>query len=187
MKFSLLALATLVAVPLSTFAQAPIGPGSIKLDKIEPEAVNTPEFNITGGQTKRSRTEKWLVLEVGYETKAEEIDELTFKFTVLFENKLLTGEVSYVNILKDREHFASVYISPKAIKKLTGGKNMTGASLGNVWVEVSRQGQKLGELAMKQGGIPNAPQTTGMILNKMQTPFSVLYYDRYEEIKPTTR
>ena len=37
----------------------------------------------------------------------------------------------------------------------------------------------------KGGAMPNLPKKTGFLLNKNQTPFAPLFYDRYEEIKPT--
>jgi hypothetical protein len=98
---------------------------------------------------------------------------------------LLEGEVSYVNITKGKEHFAVMYISPKSIEKLLGGKPLTGAAVENVWVEVSRQGQVLAREAKDKGAQPNVPRLTGMLANKSQTPFAPLFYDRYNEIKPT--
>jgi hypothetical protein len=139
---------------------------------------------VTGGPTKRSKNEKWLEFEVAYDTAPDEIDELTFRFTALVEKKLLTGEVTYVNILKGRDHYAVMYISPKGIARLTGGRALTGAGIENVWVEVSRQGQLLGKESFKPGVPPNVAQVAGLVLRKDETPFAPLFYDRYEAIKP---
>jgi hypothetical protein len=92
-----------------------------------------------------------------------------------------------MSILKGREHFAVMYISPKTIDRLTGGKPLTSAAVENVWIEVSRQGQVLDRTSLKPGNVPNAPQVPGMIQNKNETPFAPLYYDRYEIIKTATR
>ncbi len=160
----------------------------MKLAKVQPEVVKTPEYQIVGGQNKRFKNREWLEVEVGYETKLEEIDELTFKFTLLFEKHLLDGEVTYVNIPKDREHYAVMYVPPRALEKLTGGKPITPANIENVWVEVLHQGQTLDKQAFKPAQIPNVQHTTGLILNKDQAaPFAPLYYDRYEAIKPASR
>ena len=35
--------------------------------------------------------------------------------------------------------------------------------------------------------VPNLPQAPGKILNKSQTPFAPLWYDRYEALKPATK
>jgi hypothetical protein len=183
MKFPAFLLSVAVALGASAYAQVPIGPNSIKLGRLAVAAVNTPEYQITGGQTKRYEIKKWIEMEISYETMAEEIDELTFKFTAQIEGKLLDGEVTYVNISKGKEKYAVAYISPKSIEKLTKGKPLTGASIGNVWVEVNRQGQVLAKESKDKGVPPNVPHVAGMILNKNQTPFGPLFYDRYEEIR----
>lgn len=175
----------LAALGLCASAQAPIGPGSIKLGKVQPEVVKTPEFNVTGGPQKRSKTGQWLEVEVEFETKPEDIDELTFKYTILVEKRLLDGEVTHVNIPKGRDHFSVVYVSPRSLEKLTGGKALNGGSIENVWVEVSKQGQVLDKASFKPGVPPNLPHQAGMVLNKDETPFAPLFYDRYEAIKKT--
>lgn len=185
MKTTLLAVLSLTGLTTGAFAQAVVGPTSIKLGKVEISAPSTPEYNITGGQNKRYKLGKWLEFEVSYETVPEEIDELTFKFTALIENKLLDGEVTYINIGKGRDHYAVMYLSPKSIDKLTGGRTLTAASIQNVWVEVSRQGQVLAKESFKPAQQPNLPRVAGLVLNKNQTPFAPLFYDRYEEIKGT--
>lgn len=182
-----LALVLLAFAALGTAAQAqiPVGPASVKLGKVEISAPSTPEYQVTGGQNKRYKTGKWLEFEVSYDTVPDEIDELTFKFTALIEKKLLDGEVTYVNIAKGRDHYAVMYISPKSIDKLTGGKALTPASIENVWVELTRQGQVLARTSFRPGNAPNLPHVAGMVVNKTQTPFAPLFYDRYEEIKAT--
>jgi hypothetical protein len=184
MKTAAFVLTALLVIPLVAPAQAPVGPGSIELGKIAPEVVKTPEFQLSSGPTKRTgRSLSWIEFEVGYEVKAEAIDELTFKFIAQIEKQLITGEVTYVNIAKGRDKFAVMYVSPKGIDRLTKGKALSNASIENVWVEVSRQGQILAKAGWKNTAVPNAPQVAGLLLNKNQTPFAPLFYDRYEEIK----
>lgn len=178
-----IALAILLAASLSARAQAPVGPGSVKLGKIAPEFVTTPEIQYTGGPQKRTgRAQKWLEVEVAYETKPESIDELTFKFSTILDKQLINGEVTYANIGKG-EHFGVMYVTPKGLEKLTKGKGPNANSVENVFVEINRQGQKLAEASFKPGSLPNMPQLTGFMFNKNQTPFAPLFYDRYEEIK----
>ena len=187
MKILSLLVVGFAALTFSANAQVPVGPNSIKLGRIEITAPTTPEYNITGGQNKRYKLGKWIEIEIPYETVPPEIDELTFKVTALIENKLLDGEVTYVNIAKGREHYGVMYLSPKSIEKLTGGAPLTPTAIVNVWVEVSRQGQVLGKASYKNTPQPNVPRVTGMLLTKNNTPFAPLYYDRYEEIKSTGR
>jgi hypothetical protein len=184
MKILSLSLVAALAFGLQASAQTMVAPGSIKMGKVSPAVVKTPEYNLTSGPTKRSKLGEWLEVEVEFETKPEDIDELTFNYTIMIENKLLTGQVTHVNIPKGREHFSVVYIAPRTLEKLTGGR-LTSASIQNVWVTCERQGMKLDVAAYKPGPIPNLPQTTGLILNKDETPFAPLFYDRYEPIKKT--
>jgi len=188
MKTLSFSLCALFILSLGASAQTLVGPGSVKIKKIQPAVVKTPEFNITGGQSKRYKLGDWLEVEVEYETKPEEIDELTFKFTILIEKKLLDGETTYINIAnKPNEHYAVMYISPKNIDRLTGGKALTGSSIENVWVEVSKQGQVLDRSSFKPGAQPNLPRVAGQVLPKDETPFGPLYFDRYEALKKTGR
>ena len=185
MKTLLISAITAVAFIHQASAQTLVGPGAVKIGKIEPAGVKTPEFNITGGPQKRSKAGTWLEVEVEFETKAEEIDELTFTYTIMVENKLLDGSVTHVNIPKGRDHFSVVYIAPRSLEKLTGGKPLTGAGIQNVLVVVSRQGQELARQALKPTPLPNLPHLAGIVLNKSETPFAPLFFDRYEAIKVT--
>jgi hypothetical protein len=173
----------LAALALPAFSQVALGPGSVKISKIQPSVSKTPEYQITGGQNKRSKLGEWLEVEVEFETRPEEIEELTFRYTIYVERKLLDGEVTHVSIPKGRDHFSVVYVSPRSLERLTGGKPLTPASIENVWVEVSRQGQVLDRSSFKPGAVPNLPHIPGMVLNKNETPFAPLYFDRYEAIK----
>ena len=190
--FFTLAAAVMLAFGSDAMAQvgAPVGPGSAKLGKVEPSVVKTPEYQITGGQNKRYKLREWLEIEFDYATVPEEIDELTFKVYIEIEKKLLDGEVTYINIPKDREHWGVVYVAPKTLEKLTGGKALTANSIENVWVTVLHQGQEIDKpIAFKPGSgpVPNLPHLTGLVLTKDQTPFAPLYYDRYETMKPAAR
>ena len=71
-------------------------------------------------------------------------------------------------IAKEKEHFAVMYVSPKALKQLTGGKPLSAGSIENVWVEVLRQGQKLDpQTASFKGGVPkNVAHVPGFVLRK---------------------
>ncbi len=183
MKLTVSVICFFAALVSSAVCQVPLVPGAVKISKIQPSVVKTPEYQITGGQNKRSKLGEWLEVEVEFETKAEEVDELTFRYTVYVERKLLDGEVTHVNIPKGRDHFSVVFVAPRSLERLTGGKPLTPAAIENVWVEVSRQGQVLDRSSFKPGAVPNLPHISGLVLNKNETPFAPLYFDRYEAIK----
>ena len=183
MKILSLSACLALGFALHASAQVPIGVGAIKVGKIKPEIVKTPDFTIKSGPEKRSKVGDWLEVEVEFETKAEEIDEITFLYTILIEGKLLDGQVTHVSIPKGREHYSVMYVSPRTLEKLNGGKPVTISNVQNVWVTVSKQGQILDREAVKKVEPPNLPHLTGMVLNKMETPFAPLYFDRYEAIR----
>lgn len=164
-------------------AQVAPSPGSVKISKVAPAVVRTPEYQLSGGMNKRSKNGEWLEMEVEFATTPETIDELTFKFTALVEKTLLTGEVTCANIMKGREHYVVMYLSPKALARLTQGKVLNTSSIENVWVEVGYQGMRLDVASFKPGAPPNLRQIPGLLLDKSETPFAPLFYDRYEELK----
>jgi len=113
--------------------------------------------------------------------------ELTFKYDVLMNGRLYPGEITYVNIPKGRDRYSVMYMSPRNIDRITGGKQLNAAMIENIWVTISKQGQVLALSSFKEKGklVPNLPQTTGMLLPKSETPFHILWWDRYETVKPS--
>lgn len=191
MKILFLSLLAVGALATEAFAQQPVavGPGSVKITKVDISGVKSPEYQIVGGPQKRYKLGTWLEIEVSFETKVDDIDELTFNYAVLIEKTLLDGTVTHVNIPKGSEHYSVMYIAPRSLEKLVGGKAFTAASIGNAWITVSRQGQVLdgptvnAHAAYKPTAMPNLPHLAGILLNKNDTPFAPLFYDRYEAIK----
>lgn len=188
MKTYLSSLAAILGLVISAHAQVPLRTGDVKITKVSPEVVKTPEFTYQGGTQKRSHVGQWLEVEVEYETKPDMIDELTFAFKAQINGKLATGDVTYVSIPKQRDHYAVIYIAPRALENLMGGKQLTAAAIQGIWVDCTHQGQVLAQGATKPGTqAPNLPQVGGFILNKSQTPFAMLFWDRYEALKPASR
>ena len=164
---------------------------NVKIEKIMPAVVGTPEFTITNTAAKRSQPQKWLEIEVEFAVEqVEMIDELTFKFDVLINGKLYPGEITHVNIPKGKDRFTIMYISPRNLERITAGKQLTAAMIENVWITISKQGQALAISSLKDKntkGVPNLPQFPGLLTPKSETPFSVLWSDRYEAVKLPTR
>jgi hypothetical protein len=180
-------LAGLVFATLTASAQVPVvvGPRNVKLSKIQPAALSTPEFSVNI-PNKRSESLKWFEVEVEFEIDGVEIvDELTFKYIILINDKLCTGEVTHVNIPKGNNRYSVMYISPRSIDRITGGKPLNQGMVENIWVTIEKQGQKLAEKSLQKATIPNKQQVPGMLVPKSETPFQVLWWDRYEALKPT--
>lgn len=161
-------------------------PGDVKIISINPSGQKTPQYTLGVGPIKRSDSLTWLEVEVQFATLPENIDELTFEYSILLGNQLLTGSVTHVDIAKGNDHYSVVYVSPKSIAKILGKSPLTNSAIQNIWVRVTRRGQELAAKSFKPGNIPNAPQQAGMVMNKMDTPFAPLFWDRYEQTKPSS-
>jgi hypothetical protein len=181
---------SLLASGASAQVAAVVGPRNVKIDKIQPSFPTSPEFTIKGTTEKRSEYLKWFEIEVAFEIDGIElVDELTFKYSVLFNGKLYPGEVTHINIPKGRPRYSVMYISPRNLDRMTGGKLLTPAMVENIWVTVSKQGQVLATSSFKNKGspLPNLSQLQGFLLPKSETPFQVLWWDRYESVKVPSR
>jgi len=179
MKILSFAACAVLVLSLHAGAQAP---AAIKLGKVQPAVVKTPDFSLKSGGDKRTKPGDWLEIEVEFDTKGGEIDELTLEYAVQVESKLVEGLVTHITIPEGREHFSVMYISPRMLEKLTAGKPLTGSSIQNAWVTAKIKGQIVGTASHRPGNPPNLQRQPGL-LNKMETPFAPLYFDRYEAIK----
>ena len=194
MKIFTFALAALTCAAFGAPALVPLPVTSrnVKIEKIMPAIVGTPEFTVTNTAPKRSQAQKWMEIECEFAVEGIElIDELTFKFDVLISGKLYPGEITHVNIPKGKDRFTVMYISPRNLDRITGGKPLTAAMIENVWITISKQGQTLALSSIKDktGRLPvsNLPQFPGLLTPKAETPFAPLWTDRYEAVKLPTR
>ncbi|HEV7402953.1 MAG TPA: Amuc_1102 family pilus-like protein [Chthoniobacteraceae bacterium] len=186
MKALVLSLAAVVGLASTSFGQARAG--DVKIEKISPSVVKTPQFALQGGGTiKRSKDLDWLEVEVEFQTAPEIIEELSFNYKIQINGQLLVGQVDHVDIPKGRDHFSVAYIAPRVLDKVMNGKNLTSAAVQGIWVDATKQGQVISTLSTTKTAVPNLPQVTGKVLNKSQTPFAPLWYDRYEALKATPR
>ncbi len=161
---------------------------AIQLTKITRSLISTPEFNYSGAETFPTNTrDRWLSVEVEFTALAEFTEAATFKYFILINGKLLAGEVTHVNILGGRERRSVVYVPPKAVAYLMNNRPLIANSVQNVAVQVSIEGTVQGELSFARSRpqwFAALPVVTGLVLNKSQTPFAPLYWDRYEQVKP---
>jgi hypothetical protein len=173
-----------------TIPAAPITSKNVKIEKIQPAVIGTPEFVVTGTTVKRSQPQKWLEIEVEFAVEGVDIvDELTFKFDVLLNGKLCPGEITHINLPKGKDRYTIMYVSPRNLERITDGHPLNPAMIQNAWVTILRQGQVLALSSMKGKTVPlpNMALTPGMLSPKADTPFAPLWSDRYEAVKPTNR
>src|SRR5436189_4291748 len=83
-----------------------------QLTKITKNLVSTPQFTYTGAQQyPTNQRDRWLEVEVEFSAAPDFTDELTFKYFILMNGKLLTGEVTHVNVAGGRDNRSVMYVS----------------------------------------------------------------------------
>lgn len=185
---------TFLATPLHAQGKAEVG--NLTFDDI-------PSPEIQTGKSKKFTPKDWLEVEAGIKipaTNADQkksgfINQVTVKWYVAVDNPdakgviKLTKTINHLNVPVDEEVFSSVYLSPSAIKRLTGKDKAGKSSVRAVGIEVLVDGEKIGQAAEKQKeGWWNAGSLSDQsdkfpLLNKDETPFAMLWWDRYAEIQ----
>jgi len=125
-------------------------------------------------------------VEVEFTATPELTDELTFKYYILFNGSLLTGEVTHVNIPAGRENRSVMYVPPRVLARFANNRPITENSCQNVAVQIVQQGTVKAETSLNRAApqwFATLPQVSGFVMDKNQTPFAPLYWDRYEQIK----
>ena len=152
----------------------------------------TPEFTTVGGETqaKRYQLGTWIEIEVEFSSSAPAA-EVAFHYNVAINGKLLTGDQTLEDVPAGQSLFTVMYVAPRTITTLLKGQPVTIAALQNAQVTIQRPGvaAPLAIKYQKEGGAAFFAQTAqipGFVLNKSQTPFANLWWDRYETVKPST-
>ncbi len=159
-----------------------------QITRITRNLIATPGFNYSGGETFRTNgRDRWLSVEVEFTAQPEFTDEATFKYHILLGGKLLTGEVTHVNILPGKELHSVMYVPPRALAHIMSNRTFTANSVQNVAVQLLVKGEVKDELSLVRARpqwFSALPAMSGFVLNKNETPFAPLYWDHYEQIKP---
>ena len=181
---SLLALS--IFLPLVASAQMR-ATADFQITKITRNLIPTPQFAYGGaGQNQTNQRDRWLEVEVEFKATPELTSELTFKYYILFNGTLLTGEVTHVNIPAGRENRSVMYVPPRTLARFGNKRAITENSCQNIAVQIVQEGSVKTEESLNRAQpqwFEALPQVSGLVLNKNQTPFAPLYWDRYEQIK----
>jgi len=162
--------------------------------------LTSPDFNV--GKSKKFKPRDWLEIEASLklqmspEPLSKTAERITVKWYVAVQHPekkgaflLLTKDITHVNVPLNEEIFSSVYLSPASIMRLTGKDRAGKAVVEMVGYEVIANGLKIAEETTK--GKPGwwnstsdklSRSDTVPLLNKMETPFANMWWDRYAEI-----
>lgn len=201
LRRSALAAIAATAAALSFLAAPAHAQGKADVGNMIFDDIPSPE--IQGGKNKSFKPKDWLEVEAGIKipaTSAEQkkigfIDQVTVKWHVAFKNPdgkgfiKLTKTINHINVPIEEEIFSSVYMSPSVLKRLTGKDKAGKGDVEAVGVEVLVNGEKVGIAAQKkpekwwEAGSLSDQSDKFPLLSKDETPFAMMWWDRYAEIQ----
>jgi hypothetical protein len=182
---------SLLVLCASAAAQTRTVSADFQLTKITKNLISTPQFSYTGAEQYQSnQRDRWLEVEAEFAAGPEFTDELTFKYFILVNGTLLAGQVVHSNVAAGRESRSVMYVSPRVLARFNNNRPVTTTTVQNIAVQIVQQGAIKSELSLLRAPAQwyaAMPQVAGFILNKNETPFAPLYWDRYEQIKSAGR
>jgi hypothetical protein len=163
------------------------------------EPLPSPEFS--GGKQKSSKPKDWLEIEtkikvsMSPEPKSKTCEKLTMKWYIAIKNPeksgtmwLLEKSVEHVNVPLEEEVYCSVYISPASLRRMGFDRGSKGA-VECVGFEALVNGEKVATKTTKwkDGWWNMASEKISrndsiQVLDKSETPFSMMWWDRYAEV-----
>jgi hypothetical protein len=197
---SLLAVLTCAAVGIFSTSSAEAQAYKVTGSKPSFDDLQSPEFS--GGKQKSFKPRNWLEVETGFtvqmspEPPSKTAERVLVKWylAVAHPDKkgaflLLTKDVTHVNVPLNTEVYSSIYLSPSSISRLTGSDRGGKKAVELVGYEVIINGVKVAEETNKnKAGWWNQPSNsisrsdTVPLLDKTETPFAAMWWDRYAEV-----
>ena len=203
-----------LSLSLAVFAAAPVALSQTvkKIDASDPTFEDLQSPSVGGNTGKKAwKSKDWLEVEVKVKLEPGRaaprdgyVDRLSVRWYVAVENKidkagqkyfLMEKAVTHVNVPLDENFYLSCYLSPATIKRLTGSDRAGKNSITAVGGEISVVGAAAPARFTSQGSIskpwwqsPTMQRTNKYpLLNKNETPFKFLWWERYLEIETEPR
>jgi len=177
-----------------------IKPGDgVDVETPEVEAQKPPSFDADGPKPKNIKSPRdWLEIEVEFEPKDVEprdavIPKLLFRYYVAIRSdegtKVLTGDVTHVNVVAGEKIYSAAYISPMTLGKITGDyRRFQTSAVRGVGVEVFYNG--VSAAGTTTGGAGRAWETLAPepgVIGEHDSPFALLWIDRYADVEVSSR
>lgn len=190
----------IIAIAISLGTAIAAHAQQVQVEKVDVKSINydtqpTPQFQAGNVKSKNVPNPKdWLEVEVEFEVAAGQrnavVPELLFRYYVAItaedgSTKVLTGDVTHVNMVAGEEYFSAVYVAPMTLGTITGDfRRFQSGAVKAVAVEVFHNGVSKG--GQSQGATGRwwetlAPQAG--VLGREKTPFALLWIDRYADVK----
>lgn len=198
--FSILALVGLLGSSLQAQQQIQLKVGDVDVGKMNYDAQKTPSFQAGGVKDKNIPNPRdWLELEVEFKVKGDPktvVKELLFRYYIGFKDqtgaaRILTGDVKHINIVPGEDSYSSVYVSPSTLGEITGNfRRFQPNSVEAVGVEIIYNGVIVGGKSSMSGSRAKFWESAGTqagVLGKADTPFALLWIDRYSDVEKSSR
>lgn len=166
--------------------------GDVDVKSMDIESQQTPQFQASGPKQKNTPSPRqWLELEVEFEVDGDRdavVPELLFRYYIGMKDQdgqslVLTGDVTHTNVLCGEETYSAVYVSPDMLGTITGDyRRFQPSAISAVGVEVYYNGVIVGgdsSLSGSRAKFWEALSTRPGVLAKNETPFALLWLDRY--------
>lgn len=160
------------------------------------DAQKTPNFQAGDVKNKDIPNPRdWLEIEVEFEVKGPRgavIKDLLFRYYVGFRDtsgtpRVLSGDVKHINLVAGEKLFSAAYVSPNTLGEITGDfRRFQPNAVEAVGVEVYYNGVIVGGTTTK-GKFWEAISPQPGVLGKAETPFALLWIDRYADVEKSSR
>lgn len=200
LRLSLLSATAVATICISL--QSTANAQAYKAEPSKPTFDDLSSPNFSGGKQKDFKPKDWLEIEASFklqmapEPPSKTAERVMVKWYIAVEHPekagaflLLTKEITHVNVPLNEDIFSSVYLSPASIKRLTGKDRAAKSIVNLVGYEVLVNGEKVAqETSSSKVGWWNTTSDkisrseTVPLLNKSETPFAHMWWDRYAEI-----
>ncbi|NQX01053.1 hypothetical protein HQ447_10360 [bacterium] len=199
---SLTASAIIAAISLgSALGQA------VKVTGESPSFDDIPSPQFAGVKNKSFKPLDWLEIETKInvqmlpEPASKTCDKLTIKWYLAVKNPdkpgtflLLTKDIEHVNLPLNQDVYGSVFLSPASLRRITGSDSGGKGAVEFVGYEILVNGKvEAGGTNKGKVGWWNTPSDkisrseAVPLLNKSETPFRDMWWDRYPEISVERR
>lgn len=164
------------------------------------DELQSPEF----GGKKAFKPKEWLEIEARVMVQqspkpaSATCDRIKVTWYVAVQNPekartflLFTEAIEYVNIPLDEEVYCSVYLSPASVRRILGAARNPSKAVEVVGYEVEVNGNILASVSSNRKFKPGWWNTASPsliksnvvpLLNKTETPFAHMWWDRYAEV-----
>lgn len=200
-------LTTVASAAIGIFASSMANAQAFKVEPQKPvfDDLPSPEFGTS--KEKSFKPKDWLEIEASFkaqmapEPPSKTAERILVKWYIAVENSnkrgtflLLTKDVTHVNVPLDEEIYSSVYLSPASMRRITGTDRGGKRAVKAVGYEILINGEKV---ATESDGLPEgwwnkasekiSRTDTVPLLDKSETPFATMWWDRYAEILTESR